>query len=60
MASLMVLNSPLLAEDDAKNWLICTPEALSANDLDSTKDREMSDTLSTAERFGYPPNKKRV
>ncbi|MGR5222606.1 hypothetical protein ACPV4B_20495 [Vibrio parahaemolyticus] len=60
MASLMVLNSPLLAEDDAKNWLICTPEALSANDLDSTKDREMSDTLSTAELFGYPPNKKRV
>ncbi|MBY6197862.1 hypothetical protein [Vibrio hangzhouensis] len=49
MASLMVFNSPPLAEDEAKNWLICTPEALSANDLDSTKDREMSDTLSTGE-----------
>ncbi|SEG30089.1 hypothetical protein [Vibrio hangzhouensis] len=52
MASLMVLNSQLLTEDDAKNWLICTPEALSANDLDSTKDREMSDTLSTGELLG--------
>lgn len=52
MASLMVLNSPPLAEDDAKNWLICTPEALSASDLDSPKDREMSDTLSTGELFG--------
>ncbi|MGR5350429.1 hypothetical protein [Vibrio mediterranei] len=52
MASLMVLNSPPLAEDDAKNWLIGTPEALPTNDLESTKDRERSDTLSTAERFG--------
>lgn len=49
MASLMVVNPPPLAKDDTKNWLICTPEVLSATGLDITDHRDMFHNSSTEE-----------